>query len=205
MPSVSLISPMVAMAPHVRSPKHQATFTSTITMARNNHFISPTRQPLLDHPQAVLLDDYVGGALRWCNPTRARFNLHSSKTRASDGASDPPSTSNGDSSSDPLANAQVEWRTRDSRKGETCPAELAIRLHHDPNQVKAVTFSAFRCRRPKHPTRRGYRRTSALSSKTSGACAPCLLGGTSRGGSECFSLWALPSLSSRAYSTGYQL
>jgi hypothetical protein len=45
-------------------------------MKRNNTFVSPARQTLLEHAHAKLDENEVHGPLSWFNPTRALFTPH---------------------------------------------------------------------------------------------------------------------------------
>jgi hypothetical protein len=84
-------------------------------MHRSDSFSSPARQP--SHPDLALLRETIKGPLRFLNPTRARFNW-------ADGRK-PDASSSG---------AQVQWNTRDNRKGGLSIADL---LRYPANKFPA--------------------------------------------------------------------
>ena len=82
-------------------------------MSRSTAFKSPARQPLVDNAEARLKGDQVSGPVAFFNPTRARFDLRSSEAPPTDA----PSGSRADVTPPPVGDAQLEWRSRDNRKG----------------------------------------------------------------------------------------
>ncbi|KAL9073644.1 MAG: hypothetical protein Q9157_004674 [Trypethelium eluteriae] len=82
-------------------------------MSRSTTFKSPARQPLVHHSQAQLKPDHVQGPVSFFNPTRARFDLPSLQAPPINA----PSSSYAGGTPPPVGDAQLEWRSRDNRKG----------------------------------------------------------------------------------------
>ncbi|KAK3719307.1 hypothetical protein LTR37_004526 [Vermiconidia calcicola] len=85
-------------------------------MQRSTNFISPARQPLLDHPRAQLRHDKVKGPLPFLNPTSATFDLVPKSERIAQATDTLPSSPE-EKIPPQLGEAQLKWRARDNRKG----------------------------------------------------------------------------------------
>ena len=83
-------------------------------MARSANFTSPVHQRILDEAKTQPSPGSVRGPVPFLNPTRARFPLVPIP-EASEAAAKAPQATESPLSQD----AQVEWRARDYRKGNT--------------------------------------------------------------------------------------
>lgn len=117
--------------PSIAIPTHPATTGQLATGGGMSSSQTPTPRP-----DAHLRDNHSARPLPFLNPTRARLPVEQTKSAAADSTSVRPQSSGAAVGTAPPG-AQIEWRSRDNRKGECHPTMMRTPA---ANSLQADTF-----------------------------------------------------------------